>query len=289
MSSPTFSRVYRTNAGVVIDGVRHPSAISPASACIFGAVAATYTGGTSRGACASAASAGTSALHVSPSYSKRSPESTPRAIVTASRIGPRVFVVWVFVLLRKIFDVPKPRMKRPGPAASCTTRASIAAWTGCRVDAAMIPQPIVSRFVSRPMSAPTPVDERASMPCFRHQGYASASQIVSMPASSIARADATICSSGSIVSCITPMRKGGGITSILSRQFAVVEGRRREPAVGSRGVARHHPELRVADGLVERASVGFGVRRQPEQRQAAAARLILDRLHEQLPDPGPAD
>ena len=28
-------------AGVVIDGVRHPSAISPASACIFGAVAAT--------------------------------------------------------------------------------------------------------------------------------------------------------------------------------------------------------------------------------------------------------
>jgi hypothetical protein len=41
MSAPTFSRVYRTNAGVVIDGVRHPSAISPASACIFGAVAAT--------------------------------------------------------------------------------------------------------------------------------------------------------------------------------------------------------------------------------------------------------
>ena len=33
----------------MIDGVRHPSAISPASACIFGAVAATYTGGTSRG------------------------------------------------------------------------------------------------------------------------------------------------------------------------------------------------------------------------------------------------
>ena len=28
-------------AGVVIDGVRQPSAISPASACIFGAVAAT--------------------------------------------------------------------------------------------------------------------------------------------------------------------------------------------------------------------------------------------------------
>ena len=72
----------------------------------------------------------------------------------------------------------------------------------------MIPQPIVSRFVSRAMSAPTPVDDRASIPCFRHQGYASASQIVSIPASSIARADASISSSGSIVSCITPMRKG---------------------------------------------------------------------------------
>ena len=31
-----------------------------------------------------------------------------------------------FVLFRKIFDVPKPTMNRPGPAASCTTRASIA-------------------------------------------------------------------------------------------------------------------------------------------------------------------
>ena len=41
MSRPTFSRVYRTKAGVVIVGVRQPSAISPASACIFGAVAAT--------------------------------------------------------------------------------------------------------------------------------------------------------------------------------------------------------------------------------------------------------
>jgi hypothetical protein len=41
MSAPTFLQVYSTNAGVVIDGVRHPSATSPASACIFGAVAAT--------------------------------------------------------------------------------------------------------------------------------------------------------------------------------------------------------------------------------------------------------
>ena len=154
----------------MIDGVRQPSAISPASACIFGAVAATYTGGTSRGVCASACSAGMSALHVSPSYSKRSPPSTPRTISTASRIGPSVFLVCIFVLLRKIFEVPKPTMKRPGPAASCTTRASIATCTGCRVEAAMIPQPIVSCFVSRAISAETTVDERASIPCLRHHG-----------------------------------------------------------------------------------------------------------------------
>ena len=37
------------------------------------------------------------------------------------------------VLLRKILDVPKPAMKRPGPAASCTSRASMATCTGWRV------------------------------------------------------------------------------------------------------------------------------------------------------------
>ena len=73
----------------------------------------------------------------------------------------------------------------------------------------MIPQPIVSRSVSRAISAATPVEERASIPCLRHHGYASASQIVSIPASSIARADASISSSGSIVSCMTPIRNGG--------------------------------------------------------------------------------
>ena len=90
----------------MIDGVRHPSAISPASACIFGAVAATYTGGMPLGVCASSLRAGTDALHVSPSYSNSSPESTPRTIVTASRIGPRVFDVCARMLFRKIFDVP---------------------------------------------------------------------------------------------------------------------------------------------------------------------------------------
>ena len=57
----------------MIEGVRQPSPISPASACIFGAVAATYTGGTSRGVSASSASAGTEALQVSPSYSNAAP------------------------------------------------------------------------------------------------------------------------------------------------------------------------------------------------------------------------
>ena len=118
------------------------------------------------------------------------------------------------MLLRKIFDVPKPRRNRPGPAASCTTRASIATCTGCRVNGEMIPQPIVSFVVSRAISAETTVDERASIWCLRHHGYASASQTVSIPASSIARADASISSSGSIVSCMTPIRNG---TSDMSR------------------------------------------------------------------------
>ena len=72
----------------------------------------------------------------------------------------------------------------------------------------MMPQPIVSRFVASASSAEATVDERASMPCLRHHGYASASQIVSIPASSITRADASISSSGSIVSCMTPIRNG---------------------------------------------------------------------------------
>jgi hypothetical protein len=154
----------------VIDGVRQPSPSSPASACIFGAVAATYTGGTSRGASAPASSAGTEALQVEPEYSNGPPARTPRTISTASRIGPSVLFVCIWALLRKIFEVPKPRMKRPGPAASWTTRASIAAWTGWRVNGEMIPQPIVSRSVSRASTADVTVDERASMPCLRHQG-----------------------------------------------------------------------------------------------------------------------
>ena len=53
------------------------------------------------------------------------------------------------------------------------------------------------------------MEERASIWCLRHHGYASASQIVSMPASSSTRAVASISPTGSIVSCMTPMRNGG--------------------------------------------------------------------------------
>ena len=81
----------------------------------------------------------------------------------------------------------------------------------------MIPHPIVSCSVSRAISADTTVDERASIPCFRHQGYASASQIVSMPARSMTRADSSISSSGSIVSCITPTRNGTAMLATRSR------------------------------------------------------------------------
>ena len=90
-------------------------------------------------------------------------------MVTASRIGPSVFFVCMSALFRKIFDVPKPRMKRPG-ASSWTTRASIATCTGWRVKGEMIPQPTVSCSVARAISAEVTVDERASIWCFRHQG-----------------------------------------------------------------------------------------------------------------------
>src|SRR4051794_36387987 len=135
-------------------------------------------------------------------------------------------------------------MKRPG-AASCTTRASIATCTGWRVNGEMIPQPIVSRSVSTAISAETTVDERASIPCLRHQGYASASQIVSKPLRSSARAVASISASGSIVSCITPTRNGGMdrilpglIKSAKRSRFpggnAMATTERRSPASGER-------------------------------------------------------
>ena len=73
-----------------------------------------------------------------------------------------------------------------------------------------------TKFISLSGRA-TPVDDRASMPCLRHHGYASASQTVSMPAASIARAEASISSSGSIVSCMTPTLKGTALTRASRR------------------------------------------------------------------------
>ena len=60
-----------------------------------------------------------SAENTLPSYSNRSPPRMPRTISTESRMCARGFVTFggppCFVLLRKIFEVPKPTMKRPGP------------------------------------------------------------------------------------------------------------------------------------------------------------------------------
>ena len=70
----------------------------------------------------------------------------------------------------KIRDAPKPSRKRPGPAASWVTRASIATSIGWRVNGEMIPQPIVSRSVSRAITAEIAVAERASIECLRHHG-----------------------------------------------------------------------------------------------------------------------
>src|SRR5947209_6720839 len=85
----------------------------------------------------------------------------------------------------------------------------------------MIPQPTASRSVSRAISGDSAVDERASIECLRHHGYASASQIVSNPERSMICACSTISSSGSMVSCMTPTRKGGaGVTRLLAGERA---------------------------------------------------------------------
>jgi len=52
----------------------------------------------------------------------------------------------------------------------------MAICTGWRVYGEMMPQPIVMRWVWVATTAVIAVEERASKPCLRHQGYASASQ-----------------------------------------------------------------------------------------------------------------
>ena len=112
-------------------------------------------------------------------------------------------------LFRKIFDVPKPSRKRPGPAASWTTRASIATWTGWRVNGEMIPQPIVSR--SRLPRHQRRDDRRGARlhPVLAPPGIGLGQPDRVHAGLVQTRADSSISSSGSIVSCMTPIRNGG--------------------------------------------------------------------------------
>src|SRR5580700_9256595 len=71
-----------------------------------------------------------------------------------------------------------------------------------------MPQPSWIRFVAAAITARTAVDDRASNPCLRHQGYASAIQKASKPACSQAVAMATVSRTGSILSCRTPILNG---------------------------------------------------------------------------------
>src|ERR1700733_9763499 len=71
------------------------------------------------------------------------------------------------------------------------------------------------RFVWLAMTASIAVEERASKECLRHQGYASAIQNASNPASSQALAIATVSRTGSMLSCSTPMLNGIDIVLIL--------------------------------------------------------------------------
>src|SRR5215472_6194333 len=72
----------------------------------------------------------------------------------------------------------------------------------------MMPQPMAILLVSRATMAVVAVEERASIECLRHQGYASASQKTSNPAASQARAMCTVSWSGSMLNCRTPILKG---------------------------------------------------------------------------------
>src|ERR1700726_4877115 len=74
------------------------------------------------------------------------------------------------------------------------------------------------------MTASTAVDDRASNECFRHQGYASAIQKASNPASSQAFAIATVSRTGSMLSCSTPMLNGIDISQLLAPWLSMSVG-----------------------------------------------------------------
>ncbi len=83
----------------------------------------------------------------------------------------------------------------------------------------MMPQPMMIFWVWAAITAVIAVEERASIPCLRHQGYASASQKMSKPARSQACAMRTVCCNGSMLNCRTPIRKG---TDIMKDTFREV-------------------------------------------------------------------
>ena len=87
----------------------------------------------------------------------------PFTIAIESRMEPSGFFGRAPDVVQEDLRRPEAEDEPPGPAASWTTRASIAIWTGWRVYGEMIPQPIVSRFVSRAISAETTVEPRASI------------------------------------------------------------------------------------------------------------------------------
>src|SRR4029453_7891630 len=102
-----------------------------------------------------------------------------------------------------------------------------------------------------------------------------------MPARSMTRADSSISSSGSIVSCITPMRNGGAIRTIFKRgQILELKGAGPQSTVRPARVVRHHAQLRVAERLVEGAGLAVVVGRQPHEGQAALPGPNPDALHQ---------
>src|SRR6266481_325934 len=88
----------------------------------------------------------------------------------------------------------------------------------------MMPQPSWMRRVCAAMTARIAVEERASTPCLRHQGYASAIQNASKPSSSQAFAIAAVSCTGSILSCNTPMLNGTVIRARCTPLVRVLPG-----------------------------------------------------------------
>src|SRR5215471_13909352 len=97
-----------------------------------------------------------------------------------------------------------------------------------------MPQPTAILLVPRAMIAVVAVDDRASIECFRHQGYASASQKTSKPAASQACAMRTVSLSGSMLNCRTPILKG----KVMRLHSPNAHGLHSQPGLVSFGLVR---------------------------------------------------